>query len=55
MKKINAIIKNEQGQVCHIIKDILQMALGRNEMLAETKKYIIDNYKGYTVEFEIKK
>lgn len=55
MKKINAIIKNEQGQVCHTIKDIVQMALGRNEMLADTKQYIINNYKDYTVEFKIKK
>lgn len=37
LKRINAIIKNERGQVCHRINDITQMALGRNETLAETK------------------
>jgi hypothetical protein len=30
------------------------MALGRNEMLTDTKKYIVENYKDYKVEFEIK-
>lgn len=51
IKRVNAIIKNDRGQVCHRINDITQMALGRNEMLEDTKKYIIENYKGYTVEF----
>lgn len=50
-KRINAIIKNDRGQVCHRINDIVQMSLGRNEMLEDTKKYIIANYKDYTVEF----
>lgn len=51
IKRVNAIIKNDRGQVCHRINDIVQMALGRNEMLEDTKKYIIANYKDYTVEF----
>lgn len=51
MKKLNAIIKNSKGEICHRIKDILQMALRRNETLAATKKYITDNYKDYSVEF----
>jgi hypothetical protein len=54
MKKINAIIKNENNEVCHRIKDVVKMVLARNEMLADTKKYIINNYKDYKVEFEIK-
>lgn len=41
MKKVNAIIKNDKGQVCHRINDIIQMALGRNETLEETKHYIL--------------
>jgi hypothetical protein len=53
-KTINAIIKNERGEVCHRINDVVQMALGRNEHIADTKKYIIQNYKDYTVEFEVK-
>lgn len=53
-KKVNVIIKNENGETCHIIKDILKMALGRNETLTETKKYIIENYSDYVVSFEIK-
>lgn len=53
MKRVNAIIKNDAGQVCHRINDITQMALGRNELLAETKAYIIRNYKDYKVEFEL--
>lgn len=54
MKKVNAIIKNEKGQICHTIKDIVKMSLARNEMLSDTKQYIINNYKDYTVKFEIK-
>lgn len=54
MKKVIAIIKNDKGEVCHTIKDIVKMALGRNELLNDTKKYIIDNYKDYKVEFIIK-
>jgi hypothetical protein len=54
MKKVNVIIKNERGEVCHRIKDIVQMALGRNETLADTKKYIVESYKAYKVEFEVK-
>lgn len=53
-KKVNAIIKNEKGEVCHRIKDVLQMALGRNEMLSDTKKYIVENYSQYKVDFEVK-
>lgn len=53
-KTVNAIIKNDKGEVCHRIKDILRMALGRNETLAQTKSYIVSNYKNYIVEFEIK-
>ena len=55
MKKVNAIIKNERGEVCHRIKDVVQMALGRNETLADTKAYIVENYKDYKVEFEIRR
>lgn len=55
MKTINAIIKNEQGQICHRINDIVKMALGRNETLSEVKSYIIKNYIDYTVVFEINK
>lgn len=55
MKKVNAIIKNDKGEICHKIKDVLQMALIRNEMLPDTKKYIINNYKDYTVTFEVAK
>lgn len=54
LKRINAIMKNDRGQVCHRINDITQMALGRNETLDESKAYIIANYKGYKVEFEVK-
>lgn len=54
MKKVNAIIKNEKGEVCHRIKDIIQMALARSEMLSDTKKYIVENYKNYKIEFEVK-
>lgn len=50
-KRITALIKNDRGEICHRIKDIVQMALGRNEMVDDTKKYIIENYKEYTVEF----
>lgn len=50
-KTINAIIKNDCGQVCHRINDITRMALGRNEMVSDTKKYIVEYYKDYTVEF----
>lgn len=53
-KTINAIIKNDKGEICHRIKDILRMALGRNETLAQTKAYIVSNYSDYNVEFEIK-
>lgn len=53
-KYLNAIIKNDKGEVCHRIHDVVQMALGRNEMVDDTKKYIIENYKAYTVEFELK-
>lgn len=53
-KSVNAIIKNDKGEVCHRIKDILRMALGRNETLAQTKAYIVQDYKEYTVEFEVK-
>jgi len=53
-KKVHAIIKNEYGGVCHRIADVVQMALGRNETLADTKKYIIKNYSDYTVEFVVK-
>lgn len=52
-KKINAVIKNDRGEVCHTIKDIVRMALGRNETLSETKKYIVENYKLYHVDFVI--
>lgn len=54
LKRVNAIIKNDKGQVCHRIKDIVQMSLARNEMLEDTKKYIVENYKGYKVEFEVR-
>ena len=50
-KRITALIKNDCGEICHRIKDIVRMALGRNEMIGDTKKYIIQNYKEYTVEF----
>lgn len=50
-KTVNAIIKNDKGEVCHRIKDILRMSLGRNETLNDTKNYIVKNYKEYTVEF----
>ena len=53
-KAINAIIKNDKGEICHRIKDILRIALARNETLAETKDYIIKDWSCYTVEFEIK-
>lgn len=53
-KLVWAIIKNDAGQVCHRIKDVVQMALGRNEMLETTKQYIRENYADYTVEFELK-
>lgn len=54
IRRVNAIIKNERGQICHRINDITQMALGRNETLNKTKAYIIENYKGYKVEFKLK-
>lgn len=54
MKKINAIIKNDKNEVCHRINDVVKMALGRNETLAETKAYIVKNYKDYTVTFEVR-
>lgn len=54
LKRVNALIKNERGQVCHRINDITQTALGRNETLDETKAYIIENYKDYKVEFVLK-
>ncbi|WP_251183046.1 hypothetical protein [Anaerocaecibacter muris] len=50
-KHITALIKNDRGEICHRIKDIVRMALGRNEMVDDTKKYIVENYKEYTVEF----
>lgn len=53
-KKVNAIVKNDKGETCHTIKDILKIALGRNETLAETKKYITENYSDYVVTFEVK-
>lgn len=53
MKKVYAIIKNDRNEVCHI-KDIVAMALARNEALSSTKKYIINNYKDYKVEFIVK-
>ncbi len=52
-KTVNAIIKNDKGEICHRIKDILRMALGRNETLAQTKSYIVANYRDYTVEFVV--
>jgi len=54
MKKVYAIIKNDRNEVCHTIKDIVAMALARNETLSDTKKYIINNYKDYKVEFIVK-
>jgi len=54
MKKVYAIIKNDRNEVCHTIKDVVAMALARNEMLSDTKKYIINNYKDYKVEFIVK-
>lgn len=53
-KLVCAIIKNDKGEVVHRIKDIVQMALGRNELLKDTKQYIVDNYREYKVEFEVR-
>lgn len=53
-KTVNAIIKNDKGEVCHRIKDILRMALARNETLAQTKAYIVKDWECYNVEFEVK-
>lgn len=53
-KKVNAIIRNDKGEVCHRIKDIIRMSLARNETIFQTKAYILENYKDYKVEFEIK-
>lgn len=50
-KSITALIKNDRSEICHRIKDIVRMALGRNETINDTKRYIVDNYKEYTVEF----
>lgn len=54
MKTITALIKNDKDEVCHTIKDIVRMALARNEMLKDTKNYITNNYKDYKVEFVVK-
>jgi hypothetical protein len=53
-KKVYAIIRNDRNEVCYTIKDVLAMALARNESLSSTKKYIINNYKDYKVEFIVK-
>ena len=53
-KKLKAIIKNDKGEICHRINDVLTIALARNESLTDTKEYIIENYKDYKVEFVIR-
>mgnify|MGYP000858722294 CR=1 FL=1 len=59
IKKMNAIIKNDVGEICyeikdiHQIEDILQIALARNEISPKIKNYIINNYKEFVMEFEI--
>lgn len=51
MTKIHAIIKNDRHEVYHIIENIVGMALARDEALSDIKKYIINSYKDYKVEF----
>lgn len=53
-KTVDAIICNDRGEVCHRIRDILRMSLGRNETLSDTKKYIVSNYKSYDVKFVVR-
>jgi len=53
-KIIYAIIKNDKGEICHKVKDIVRVALAMNLTLKDTKIHLINYYKEYIVEFVVR-